>query len=77
MADALDMAWCGAVYSIAVYSIIVPSPYKFYLLGDEKDNFRRLTEEQRRQYQERFSSPKMFLLGPNGQLIVLPVEAAP
>ena len=43
----------------------------------EEDTFRSLTEEQARHYQERFARPEIFLLGPDGQLLVLPVEAAP
>ena len=43
----------------------------------DEDTFRSLTEEQVRHYQERFARPEIFLLGPAGQLLVLPVEAAP
>ena len=43
----------------------------------EEDTFRSLTEEQARHYQERFARPEIFLLGPDGQLLVLPVEDAP
>lgn len=43
----------------------------------DEDTFRSLTEEQVRHYQERFARPEIFLLGPDGQLLVLPVEAAP
>ena len=43
----------------------------------DADTFRSLTEEQVRHYQERFARPEIFLLGPDGQLLVLPVEAAP
>ena len=43
----------------------------------DEDTFRSLTEEQIRHYQERFARPEIFLLGADGQLLVLPVETAP
>ena len=51
----------------------------FFLCAAPPDEgtFRSLTEEQIRHYQERFARPEIFLLGPDGQLLVLPVETAP
>ena len=43
----------------------------------DEDTFHGLTEEQARRYEARFARPEIFLLGPDGQLLVLPVEAAP
>ena len=51
----------------------------FFLCAAPPDEgtFRSLTEEQIRHYQERFARPEIFLLGADGQLLVLPVETAP
>ena len=59
-----------------IYDIIAGD---FFLCAapPDEDTFRSLTEEQVRHYQERFARPEIFLLGPDGQLLVLPVEAAP
>lgn len=43
----------------------------------DEDTFRSPTEEQVRHYQERFARPEIFLLEPDGQLLVLTVESAP
>ena len=51
----------------------------FFLCAAPPDEgtFRSLTEEQIRHYQEQFARPEIFLLGADGQLLVLPVETAP
>ena len=56
---------------------VVCGPFFLCAAPPDEDTFRSLTEEQARHYQERFARPEIFLLGPDGQLLVLPVEAAP
>ena len=56
---------------------VVCGPFFLCAAPPDADTFRSLTEEQIRHYQERFARPEIFLLGPDGQLLVLPVETAP